>query len=541
MGLRREDIAKPWIGVATTWTETMPCNLTQRALAAQVKEGIRAAGGVPFEFNTIAVSDNITMRTEGMRTSLVSREVIADSIEVAARAHPFDGLLCLVACDKTAPGAAMALARLDLPGLVVHSGAMAPGSWRGETLTIQEVWEAVARRETGLIDDAELEAIAERACPGAGSCAGQFTATTMGQLLDVLGLSPAGANDLPAIDERRAASARAAGELVLEVVARDARPSQVLTRDAFENAITVLMAAGGSTNGVLHLLAIAREAGVELGLDDFDRIAARTPLLADLKPSGRFVAADFERAGGTPLLLRRLAEAGLLRTDARRACGRTLGEVAAGAAEAEGQEVIRTVADPAKPGRAMAVLRGSLAPGGAVLKLGGKPPLRFRGPARVFDGEWGCYEAIVAGEVQKGEVLIVRYEGPSGGPGMPEMLTVTSALVGAGLDGEVALITDGRFSGVSRGLVIGHVTPEAAAGGAIGEVSDGDEVVIDVERRSLDVLLDARESARSQPASRTASLYPTGSVLHRYAATVSQASHGAVLGTQAVTCEELLR
>lgn len=531
MGLSREDIDKPWIGVATTWTETMPCNLTQRTLAEQVKEGIRAAGGVPFEFNTIAVSDNITMRTEGMRVSLISREVIADSIEVAARAHPFDGLVCLVACDKTGPGAAMALTRLDLPGLIVHSGAMAPGRWNGQDVTIQDVWEAVAKEETGVIDQDELEDLAQAACPGAGSCAGQFTSTTMGQLLDVLGLSASGLNDPIAVDPGRLAAARLAGELVMDIVARGARPSTFLSRDSFENAITVLMATGGSTNGVLHLLAIAREAGVELALEDFDRIAARTPVLTDLKPSGRFVAADFARAGGTPLLLRRLSELNLVHMDSARACGRSLEEMVEEAKEASGQEVIRTGQNPAKPGRSMAILWGTLAPDGAVLKLGGREALTFRGPAKVFDGEWDSYEAIVGGQVRPGDVLIIRYEGPSGGPGMPEMLTVSSALVGAGLDGEVALITDGRFSGGSRGLVIGHVAPEAARGGPLAYVEDGDLVEIDVASRALNLEVDPVTLAARKPPPRAEKSYPAGSVMRRYAALVSEANDGAVLSS----------
>jgi dihydroxy-acid dehydratase len=533
LGVSREDYDKPWIGVATTWTETMPCNLTQRSLAQHVKRGIRAAGGVAFEFNTIAVSDGITMRTEGMRTSLVSREVIADSIELMARAHPYDGLVCIVACDKTVPGAAMALARLDLPGVVLHSGAMAPGRFEDRDVTIQDVWEAVPRREAGLISAAELEALEVASCPGPGSCAGQYTATTMGQLLDVLGLSPAGANDVLAVDAAKPPLANQAGAIAVDVARRALRPRQILTRDAFENAIAALMASGGSTNGVLHLLAIAREAGVELSLADFEAIAARTPMLADLRPSGRYVAADFARAGGTPLLLRALRDAGLLHLDAPTVTGRTIGEVAAAAREEAGQEVIGARAGAAKPGAAMAVLHGSLAPEGAILKLGGRELEALRGPARVFDGEWKCYEAIVGGQIHAGDVVIVRYEGPAGGPGMPEMLTITSALVASELGGEVALVTDGRFSGVSRGLVIGHVAPEAALGGPLALVREGDEIVIDVPARRLDLNVSpAVLAARAESLRPQARRYEAG-VLARYAASVTSAAQGAVLAAAA--------
>ncbi|MBS1868060.1 MAG: dihydroxy-acid dehydratase [Actinobacteria bacterium] len=530
MGLSPDDFGKPWVGVATTWIGTMPCNLTQRDLAARVCGGIRSCGGVPFEFNTIAVSDGITMRTEGMRTSLVSRELIADSIEVVARAHPFDALVCIVACDKTVPAAAMALARVDLPGLILHSGAMAPGRWRGRDVTVQDVWEAIGPAEAGAMPMRDLHELERAACPGAGSCAGQYTATTMGQLVEVLGLSPAGANDVLALDPRKPDIAQAIGCLALDAAAREARPSTFLSRHAFENAIAVLMASGGSTNGVLHLLAIAREAGVELALEDFDRIAARTPVIADLKPSGRFVARDFERAGGTPLLLRRLHGAGLLHGEAVTVTGASIGEIAAAAVEREGQEVIRDVERPAKPGGAMAVLRGTLAPDGAILKLGGRRALTFRGPARVFDGEWDCYEAIVDGSVRPGDVLVIRGEGPVGGPGMPEMLTVTSALVGLGIDDQVVLVTDGRFSGVSRGLVIGHVAPEAAVGGPLARVRDGDEIDVDVADRRLDLLVPADElDARAGDAAGHTPRYRRG-VLARYAESALQADRGAALG-----------
>ena len=534
MGLTDEDLRKPLVGVATTWTGTMPCNLTQRDLAQRVLAAVREAGGTPFEFNVPAVSDNISQGTLAGRTSLVSRELIADAIELVGLAHPFDALVCLVGCDKTVPGAVLGLARLDLPAVVLSSGAMAPGRWRGRDVTIQDLWEAIGAHAGGTLGDDELAELERVACPGPGTCAGQYTANTMAQAVDFLGLSPVGLNDILAVDPDKDAAADAVGTLAVALACDGGpRPSELLTRAAFENAMTGVAATGGSTNGVLHLLAIASEAGVPFDLADVDRIAARTPIIADLKPTGRFVAADLRRAGGTPVVMRELARAGLLAEDAPTVDGRTLGEVARGARERDGQEVVTSVAAPVKPGGAIAVLRGNLAPAGAVMKLGGTEPPRHRGPARVFDTEEACRLAVAGGEVGPGDVLVLRFTGPAGAPGMPEMLSITGALVGRGLGGQVALVTDGRFSGVTHGLVIGHVAPEAALGGPIAAVRDGDVVDIDPEARSLrvdvaDGELEARAHAPAPPAE---ARLPR--VLARYASTVGCSSGGAVLGTAA--------
>jgi dihydroxy-acid dehydratase len=527
-GLDDDALARPLIGVSTTWIETMPCNLNQRQLAQDVKRGVRAAGGTPLEFNTIAVSDGVSMGTEGMRASLVSREVIADSIELVARGHLFDGLVCLVGCDKTIPAAVMALARLDLPGLVLYGGSIAPGRFRGRDVTIQDVFEAVGAHAAGTMSATDVHELESVACPGAGACGGQFTANTMATLLEFLGMSPAGANGIPALDPAKPAAAEQAGRLVLDLVRRDVRPSAIITRAALENAVVALAATGGSTNGVLHLLAIAQEVGVPLSLGDFDAIASRTPVLADLKPGGRFVATDLHRAGGVPLVARELVRAGLVHEGAVNVDGRTIAEVGEAAREEPGQEVVVSAARPLEATGGIAILYGNLAPQGCVVKLVGHERRQHRGPARVFDTEETCFAAVAAGAIAPGDVVVIRYEGPAGGPGMREMLHVTGALVGAGLGDSVALVTDGRFSGATRGLMVGHVAPEAAHGGPLAALAEGDLVVIDVDARELRVELPEGEVERRllgwrPPAPR----YERG-VLAKYAALVSSASEGAV-------------
>jgi dihydroxy-acid dehydratase len=527
-GFSDDDLAQPLIGVATTWIETMPCNLNQRALAQHVKRGIRTAGGTPMEFNTVAVSDGVSMGSEGMRASLVSREVIADSIELVARGHLLDGLVCLVGCDKTIPAAVLALARLDLPGLVLYNGSIAPGRFRGRDVTIQDVFEAVGAHAAGTMTAADVHELESVACPGAGACGGQFTANTMALALEFLGISPAGLGDVPAAAPSKGDTAERAGQLVLALVRDDVRPSAILTRDALENAIAAIAATGGSTNGVLHLLAIARELGVPLELDDFDEIASRTPVLADLKPGGRFVATDLHRAGGVALVARELVRAGLVHGDAPNVDGRTLEEIGESAREAPGQEVVVPADRPLKPTGGLAILRGNLAPGGAVVKLVGHERLLHRGPARVFDSEEACFAAVSSGSIEPGDVVVIRYEGPAGGPGMREMLHVTAALVGAGLGDSVALVTDGRFSGATRGLMVGHVAPEAARGGPLAALEEGDPVVVDVEARELraelpDGELERRLAGWTAPPGRYAS-----GVLAKYAALVSSAADGAI-------------
>src|SRR5215831_4865433 len=527
-GFTDEDLARPLIGVATTWIETMPCNLNQRALAKKVKEGIREAGGTPMEFNTIAISDGVSMGAEGMRGSLVSREVIADSIELVVRGHHMDGLVCLVGCDKTIPAAVMALARLDRPGLVLYNGSIAPGRFRGKDVTIQDVFEAVGAHAVGKMSEGELHALESVACPGAGACGGQFTANTMSIVLDFLGLSSPGLNEIPATDAAKPGAAVAAGRLAMQLVREDARPSSLLTRDSFLNAIAAVAGTGGSTNGVLHLLAIAREAGIELSLEDFDSVSSRTPIVADIKPGGRFVATDLYRAGGIALVARELVGAGVLAGDARTVDGRSLADVAAAAYERPGQEVVVSWEKPLKPTGGLAILRGSVAPEGCVVKLAGHERLHHRGPARVFDSEEDCFAAVKARSIQPGDVVVIRYEGPAGGPGMREMLHVTAALVGEGLGDEVALITDGRFSGATHGLMVGHIAPEAFRGGPLAAVRDGDTIVLDVEARRLDLdipagELEARLAAWTPPAPR----YTRG-VFAKYAAAVGSASEGAV-------------
>jgi dihydroxy-acid dehydratase len=527
-GFTDEDLARPLVGVATTWIETMPCNLNQRVLAKHVKDGIRAAGGTPIEFNTVSVSDGVSMGTEGMRASLISRELIADSIELVARGHLLDGLVCLVGCDKTIPAGVMALARLDLPGLVLYNGSIAPGRFRGRDVTIQDVFEAVGAHAAGTMSPADVHELESVACPGAGACGGQFTANTMSTALEFLGISPAGLNGIPALHESKNEAAHEAGRLVMELVRNDVRPSQIITREAIENAAASVAATGGSTNGVLHLLAIARELGIPFEIDDFDSIAERTPIVASLKPGGKYVATDIFRAGGVALVARELLKRDLVHGDAPNVDGRTLAEVATAVVEEPGQDVVVPIETPIKATGGLAILRGNLAPEGCVVKLAGHERLHHRGRARVFDSEEECFAAVKAGTIEAGDVIVIRYEGPAGGPGMREMLHVTAAIVGAGLGEDVALLTDGRFSGATHGLMAGHVAPEAVRGGPIAAVQDGDTIVFDVEARELNVELSADElAARLRDWTPPPARYPTG-VFAKYAALVSSASEGAI-------------
>jgi dihydroxy-acid dehydratase len=528
VGFTDDDLAKPLIGVATTWIETMPCNLNQRRLAGYVKQGIREAGGTPMEFNTVAVSDGVTMGTVGMRASLISREVIADSIELVARGHLFDGIVCVVGCDKTIPAAVMALARLDLPGLVLYGGSIAAGRYRDKDVTIQDVFEAVGSHAAGSMTENDVHALESVACPGAGACGGHFTANTMATALDFLGVSAPGLNEVPATHPGKPQAAVAAGELAMKLVESDTRPSSVLTREAFENAITAIAGTGGSTNGVLHLLAIADEAGIELTIDDFDTISERTPIVADIKPGGRYVATDLFEAGGTALVARELVRAGVMHENATGVDGRTLRQVADGAHEKPGQKVVVSWDNPLSPTGGLAILRGNLSPDGCVVKLAGHERLHHSGPARVFDSEEDCFAAVKARKIVPGDVVVIRYEGPAGGPGMREMLHVTASLVGEGLGDEVALITDGRFSGATHGLMVGHIAPEAFRGGPIAHIRDGDTITIDVEKRELNHDVSEDELARraaewKQPEPR----YERG-VFAKYANAVGSASEGAV-------------
>jgi dihydroxy-acid dehydratase len=528
VGFTDDDLARPIVGVATTWIETMPCNFNQRELAQQVKEGIREAGGTPMEFNTISVSDGVSMGTEGMRASLVSREVIADSIELVTRGHLFDGLVCLVGCDKTIPAAVMALARLDVPGLVLYNGSIAPGTFRGKDITLQDVFEAVGAYAAEKIDAEELHEIESAACPGAGACGGQFTANTMSTALEFLGISPGGMNGIPALNRGKGAAAREAGRMAMRLLREDVRPSQIITWEALENAAASIAATGGSTNGVLHLLAIAHELGIPFSIDDFDSIAARTPIVASLKPGGQFVATDIFDAGGVALVARELKKKDLIHAGAPNVDGRTLGEIADEVVETPGQPVVVPIDRPIKPTGGLAILRGNLSPDGCVVKLAGHERLLHRGPARVFDSEEACFAAVKARSILPGEVVVIRYEGPAGGPGMREMLHVTAALVGEGLGDQVALITDGRFSGATHGLMAGHITPEAAHGGPIAVLRDGDGIVLDIENRRLDVeLSDDEIEARLRDWSPPEPRYTSG-VFAKYAALVSSASEGAV-------------
>jgi dihydroxy-acid dehydratase len=529
-GFSRDDLKRPVIGVANTWIEIGPCNFHLRDLAVSVKAGIRAAGGTPMEFNTVSISDGITMGSAGMRSSLVSREVIADSIELVTRGNLFDALVILVGCDKTIPGAAMALARLDIPGLILYGGSIAPGRFEGRDVTIQDVFEAVGAHAAGRMSDAELCEVEDRACPGAGACGGQFTANTMATACEFLGLAPMGSGDVPATDPDKAGVAERVGTLVMDVLKRGVRPSQIVTRESLENAIASVAATGGSTNAVLHLMAIAREAGVPLNLEDFDRISARTPLLADLKPGGRFVAVDLHRAGGTRVVASRLKEAGALHADAITVSGRTIGQEADDAVETPGQQVVRPVAHPLKATGGLVILRGNLAPDGCVVKVAGHDFGTFQGPARVFESEESAFEAVQGGRIKAGDVVVIRQEGPKGGPGMREMLGVTAAIVGAGLGDSVALITDGRFSGATHGLMAGHVAPEAAAGGPIAAVRDGDTTSFDLPARTLRLDVDAAEIAARLTEWRALPPRFTTGVMAKYARLVSSAAQGATTG-----------
>src|SRR5689334_14659020 len=528
IGFTDDDLARPLVGVSTTWIETMPCNFNQRELAQRVKAGIRAAGGTPMEFNTVSVSDGVSMGTEGMRASLVSREVIADSIELVARGHLFDGLVCLVGCDKTIPAAAMALARLDLPGLALYNGTIAPGTFRGRDITIQDVFEAVGAYAADKIDAEELHEVESQACPAAGACGGQYTANTMSTALEFLGISPAGMNGIPAINRGKGDAAEECGRMVMRLVREDVRPSAIITKDAIENAFASIAATGGSTNGVLHLLAIAVELGIPLSIDEFDTIAERTPIVASLKPGGEYVATDVFDAGGVALVARELKKRDLIHAGAVTVDGRSLGEVADAVVETPGQPVVVPIERPIKPTGGLAILRGNLSPDGCVVKLAGHERLRHRGPARVFDREEDAFAAVKAGGIRPGDVVVIRYEGPAGGPGMREMLHVTGAIVGEGMGDEVALITDGRFSGATHGLMVGHVTPEAFRGGPIAALRDGDTIDLDVEARELRVeLSDDELAARLRDWTPPPPNYATG-VLAKYAALVSSASEGAV-------------
>lgn len=528
IGFDDEALRRPTVGIANTWIEAMPCNFHLRGLAERVKEGVREAGGTPMELNTIAISDGITMGTEGMKTSLVSREVIADSIELAARGYQFDALVALSGCDKTIPGCVMALARLDVPSLMLYGGSIQPGRWRGRDVTIQDVFEAIGAHAAGDLSDADLHELEGCASPGAGACGGQFTANTMACAFEVMGISPMGSAMVPASNGAKEEVAREAGRLAVAALDDDRRSSRVITRESLENAIATVCASGGSTNGVLHLLAVAHEAGIELGIDDFDAISERTPLLADLKPGGRFVATDLYAAGGVAVLAKRLKEAGALHEGTLTVTGRTIGEEAAAATEAEGQEVVRPLADPLKPTGGLAILRGNLAPEGCVVKLAGHERLDHRGPARVFESEEDAFAAVTAGRIESGDVVVIRNEGPAGGPGMREMLQVTAALVGEGLGDEVALLTDGRFSGATHGLMAGHVAPEAPRGGPIAAIRDGDQVSFDVTARRLDVDLPAEEIAKRVAAYDPPPARYRNGVMAKYARSVGSAAEGAV-------------
>ena len=530
IGYSAEDLAKPIVGVAHSWIETMPCNFNNRVLAAKVKQGIRAAGGTPMELNTIAISDGITMGTSGMRASLVSRELIADSIELVASAHAFDALVTISGCDKTIPGTVMALARLNIPGLMLYGGSIKPGHYKGAEVTIQQVFEAVGAYASGKITEAELHELEEAASPGAGACGGQFTANTMAMAFEAMGISPAGSAMVPAEDGRKLELAVEVGELVMDVLRRGQRPSEIITKPALENAIAAVATSGGSTNGVLHLLAVAREMGVPLEIDEFEAISERTPLLCDLQPGGQYVATELYEAGGVPLVLSRLKQAGILNSDAPTVTGRTIGEHADEVVETDGQPVVRPLSDPIKATGGFAILRGNVAPEGCVVKLSGHERRKAVGPARVFEGEEAAMAAVLAHELKAGDIVVIRGEGPAGGPGMREMLSVTAAIVGEGLGEEVALITDGRFSGATRGFMVAHVAPEAVRGGPIAAIADGDTITIDADSGRLDVALSdeqiaARVAAYSQPPRADQHV---DIAIQKYAKLVGSAAQGAV-------------
>jgi dihydroxy-acid dehydratase len=528
IGFTDTDLERPLVGVANTWIEVMPCNYHLRRLSERVKAGIRAAGGTPIEYNTIAVSDGISMGTEGMKASLISREVIADSIELVARGHLFDAVVALSGCDKTIPGTVMALARLNLPSLMLYGGSIMPGTFQGHDVTIQDVFEAVGKHASGNMTNAELKDLEDHACPGPGACGGQFTANTMSIAFEFLGISPMGRNGVPAMDSRKDDVAFESGKLVMELLKNDIRPRQIITRKSIENAIAAVATTGGSTNAVLHLLAVAREAGVRLTIDDFDKINRKVPLLADLKPGGRFTAADLYAAGGTTLVAKRLIDAKLLHPDQITVTGRTMGQEAKAATETAGQQVLRPVANPIKPTGGLVILKGNLAPEGCVVKVAGHSILNFRGAAKVYDREEDAFAAVKAGQIKAGDVVVIRYEGPSGGPGMREMLGVTAAIVGAGLGDSVALLTDGRFSGATHGLMAGHVAPEAIKGGPIAAVKSGDIITFDIPKRRLDVEVSAKDLAvRLRKVKHPVPRYQSG-VMGKYARHVSSASEGAV-------------
>ena len=530
IGFTDEDLKKPIIGVANTWIETMPCNFNLRELAEHVKAGVRAAGGTPMEFNTVAISDGVTMGTEGMKASLVSRDLIADSIELVARGHMFDGILALVACDKTIPGAAMALLRLNVPGVVLYGGSIMPGRYQGRDVTIQDVYEAIGANAAGRISDDELLALENSACPGAGACGGQFTANTMATVMEMIGLAPMNTAAVPQVDPRKHQVAFRCGQVVVDAVRADRKPRDVATRKAFENAIAAVAASGGSTNSVLHLLAMAREAGVDLALEDFQTISSRTPLLVDLKPAGRFVAVDVDKAGGMAVIAKRLVDGGYVDGSALTVTGRTFAQEASEAKETAGQEVIRPLSNPIKATGGLVIVKGNLAPDGGVIKVTGLERKEQRGPARVFDCEETAMQAVITGKIRAGDVIIIRYEGPRGGPGMREMLGVTSAIVGAGLSEGVALITDGRFSGATRGFMVGHVAPEAASGGPIALVREGDMISLNIEKRTIDVLVPAEELASRKNSWKPPAPKYTSGVFQKYASLVGSASQGAVTG-----------
>jgi dihydroxy-acid dehydratase len=528
IGLTDEDLSKPLIAVANTWTEAMPCNFHLRRLSEHVKNGIRAAGGTPLEFNTIAVSDGISMGTEGMKTSLISREVIADSIELATRGYLFDAVIAISGCDKTIPGTVMALARLDLPSLMLYGGSIAPGKFRGKNVAVGDIFEAVGAHAAGKISDADLAELENVVCPGPGACGGQYTANTMAMAFEMLGISPMGANGVPAMLDEKDGVAHRCGELVMDLLRRGVTACSIINRKSIENAIAGVVASGGSTNGVLHLLAVAREAGVPLTIDDFDAIGRRTPLIVDMVPGGKYVATDLYHAGGVPLVAKRLLEGGLLHADEPTVSGKTIGEEASAAKETAGQKVVTTLAEPLKKTGGLVILKGNLAPEGCVVKVAGYERLSHRGPARVFECEEDSFAAVRAGHIKPGDVVVIRYEGPKGGPGMREMLGVTAALVGEGLGDKVALLTDGRFSGATRGFMAGHVAPEAQVGGPIAALRDGDTVTLDIERRRLDVeLSDAELKNRLADWKAPPPRYASG-VMAKYARHVSSASEGAV-------------
>jgi len=527
-GLKDDDFTKPLIGIANTWIEIGPCNYHLRELAEHVRAGIRAAGGTPLEFNTVSISDGITMGTDGMRASLISREVIADSIELVSRGNLFDGLVVLVGCDKTIPGGVMALVRLNIPGLVLYGGSIAPGQFEGHSVTIQDVYEAVGAHARGKITDKQLKELECSACPGVGACGGQFTANTMALVCEFLGIAPMGASSIPATDKGKAKAGELAGKLAMELLRKDLTPLKIITKTAIENAIAGVAATGGSTNSVLHLLGIAREAGITLSIDDFDRISSRTPIFADLKPGGRFVATDLYAAGGTPLVAKRMLEAGLLQGDAITVTGRSLAQEASAAKETPGQEVVRAKNNPLKSTGGLVILHGNLSPEGCVIKVAGNNTQTFRGPARVFDGEEAAFAAVNKCQIKAGDVVVIRYEGPRGGPGMREMLAVTAALVGAGLGDSVALLTDGRFSGATHGLMAGHVAPEAVVGGPIAALRDGDSIVFDIPKRTLSVELTDAEIRQRLTTWKAPKPRFTSGVMAKYAYLVSSASLGAV-------------